>query len=99
MQTCKLFFPVDTPVEDVRQLVADQTDGKGVVHNFYPKKKIGRNTVAFAVVSVPLASIVGLKDHADVSDLEQMLEFAGTGQPTADDGCGGGGCGGGGGGG
>ena len=87
--TCHLIFEVGIERSEVEKLVAENSDGKGVVHHFYPDRKRGLKQITFAVVEVPSGADEALKQVPEVIDVDYMQDFVGVGLPTS---CDGGGC-------
>ena len=91
MQTCKLVFPAgEVTREDVDKIVAENTEGTGVVHNFYPSKLIGCNRVAFSVVDIPnkfIANFTG-NQHFKIEKMLNVVSPRGCDDGSCGSGCG-----------
>ena len=74
--TCKLIFPVDTPESQVKDLLTKYTTDFSIA-NFYSKREIGCNTIAFAIVDIPYKVITKLFLDEDIKGVEIITSFNG----------------------
>lgn len=63
-KTCRLVYPVSQVTEEeVRNFVADKTNGEGVLYNFYPESKVGANKRTVAIADIPYKYLINFHEN------------------------------------